>query len=101
MRILMVNVPFSGHVNPTLLLARKLVERGHSVSYILTNQWKEKIEETGAAFIPYHNAANYEIVFENGKPRNFLCALKAWKYVYNTILKVGYKFDLLIYEFFG
>ena len=52
MRILMVNVPFSGHVNPTLLLARKLVERGHSVSYILTNQWKEKIEETGAAFIP-------------------------------------------------
>lgn len=101
MRILMVNVPFSGHVNPTLLLARKLVERGHSVSYILTNQWKEKIEETGAAFIPYHNAANYEIVFKNGKPRNFLCALKAWKYVYNTILKVGYKFDLLIYEFFS
>lgn len=101
MRILMVNVPFSGHVNPTLLLARKLVERGHSVSYILTNQWKEKIEETWAAFIPYHNAANYEIVFKNGKPRNFLCALKAWKYVYNTILKVGYKFDLLIYEFFS
>lgn len=101
MKILMVNVPFSGHVNPTLVLARKLVERGHHVSYILTNQWKERIQETGAAFIPYHNADNYEIIFKNGKPRNFLSALKAWKYVYNTILQVGEEYDLLIYEFFS
>lgn len=33
MKILMVNVPFSGHVNPTLPLAKELVERGHDVSY--------------------------------------------------------------------
>lgn len=101
MNILMVNVPFSGHVNPTLIPAQKLVERGHRVSYILTNRWKDRIEEAGATFIPYRNAADYEIVFKNGKPRNFLHALKAWKYVYNTILEVGDKYDLLIYEFFS
>lgn len=100
MKILMVNVPFSGHVNPTLPLAKELVERGHNVSYILTNQWKDRIEETGAVFIPYKDDADYNISFKNGKPKNFLKALKAWKYVYNTIMDVGKDYDLLIYEFF-
>lgn len=100
MKILMVNVPFSGHVNPTLPLAKELVERGHDVSYILTNQWKDRIEETGAVFIPYIDDADYNISFRNGKPKNFLNALKAWKYAYNTIIAVGKDYDLLIYEFF-
>lgn len=65
MKILMVNVPFSGHINPTLPLARELVKRGHHVSYILTNQWKDRIEETGAAFIPYKADADYHILFKN------------------------------------
>lgn len=100
MRILMVNVPFNGHINPTLPLVKELVKRGHEVSYILTNQWKDRIEETGAVFVPYREEADYEIIFRNGKPKNFLHALKAWKYVYHTIMDVGKDYDLLIYEFF-
>ena len=34
-RILMVNVPYAGHTNPTLPLTRKLVARGHR-SHTLT-----------------------------------------------------------------
>ncbi len=32
--ILMVNLPFSGHTNPTLGLAQILVQLGHNVTYI-------------------------------------------------------------------
>ena len=32
--ILMVNVPVSGHVNPTLTITEALVLRGHKVCYI-------------------------------------------------------------------
>lgn len=100
MNILMVNVPFSGHVNPTLPLAKELVSRGHNVSYILTNEWKERIEATGAKFIPYNGNANFKIEFKNGKPTHLLHAIKAWKYAYQTIVSVGKEYDLLIYEFF-
>ena len=40
----MVNLPFSGHTNPTLGLAKVLVDLGHHVSYINAPDWKEKIE---------------------------------------------------------
>src|SRR5690554_3959774 len=52
-KILMVNLPYSGHTNPTLSLAKRLVERGHQVTYINAPEWKERIEATGAAFVAY------------------------------------------------
>lgn len=100
MNILIANVPFSGHIYPTLPLAKELVKRGHHVTYILTNQWKDRIEETGAVFVPYIDDADFNIPFRNGKPENFFKALKAWEYVYNTIMAVGKDHDLIIYEFF-
>lgn len=51
--ILMINLPFSGHVNPTLPLAEELVNRGHKVDYICSEQFRQKIESTGADFIAY------------------------------------------------
>ena len=100
MKILMVNIPFSGHTNPTLALARELVSRGHEVSYILNNEWKDKIEETGAKFIPYVNHNDYELKFKNGHPTNVLNACKVWRYAYNTIISVGKDYDVIVYEFF-
>ena len=52
MKLLMVNLPFSGHTNPTLELARQLVKAGHKVSYIHAEEWRHKILATGADFIP-------------------------------------------------
>lgn len=52
-KILMVNLPYAGHTNPTLPLTKCLVERGHEVGYIHAPEWRDKIEKTGANFIPY------------------------------------------------
>ena len=40
----------SGHINPSLPVARALVEEGHEVSYLCREQMKEAIEDTGANF---------------------------------------------------
>jgi len=42
--------PHVGHVNPSLPLARKLVELGHVVHYVSHEQLRLKIEGTGAVF---------------------------------------------------
>ena len=44
------NLPASGHVNPTLDVARVLVEQGHRVLYYNTNEFRDIIEATGAEF---------------------------------------------------
>ncbi len=100
MKILMVNVPFSGHINPTLALAEELVRRGHKVSYILNNEWKEQIEGIGAEFIPYMNHGDFWVELKNGHPKHVFKVLQMWKYVYDTIMAVGEQYDVLIYEFY-
>ncbi len=50
-RILFFNIPAHGHTNPTLGVVRELVRRGHQVWYYSYEPMREKIEDTGAAFI--------------------------------------------------
>lgn len=50
-RILFFNIPAHGHTNPTLGVVRELVRRGHQVRYYSYEPMREKIEDTGAAFI--------------------------------------------------
>lgn len=88
--ILMINLPYSGHTNPTLPLSRELVHRGHRVDYINAPEWRGKIEETGANFIPFVNYP--EGLSELEKTKH--CFLAA----YNTVIKLEGKYDLLIYE---
>ena len=51
-------VPGYGHVNPTLPVARELVERGQQVSYYLPEEFRPAIEATGAAFHSYQSLFN-------------------------------------------
>lgn len=88
----MINLPYSGHTNPTLGLAEELVNRGHSVGYINAPSFKEKIEATGAVFIPYDDYPN-NLTDQQVKTRCFLAA-------YYTGLRVGKDYDLLLYELF-
>lgn len=46
------SIPAHGHVNPTLPLVRELTARGHHVLYYNTEEFREKIEAAGAAFVP-------------------------------------------------
>lgn len=40
----------SGHINPSLAIARSLVSLGHEVHYLCREQMREAIEDTGASF---------------------------------------------------
>ena len=90
--ILMVNVPFAGHTNPTLPLAAALVRNGHDVSYVNAEDFHEGIESTGAKFIPY---INYPV-----SPTGQQKKTKCFRAAFDTVMSLGRKFDLLIYEMF-
>lgn len=49
----MVSIPAPGHVNPSLEVIRRLVERGHRVTYVNDPSFREAIEATGAELAPY------------------------------------------------
>jgi len=88
----MINLPFSGHVNPTLPLTKALVSRGHHIDYICTEQFKEKIESTGANFVPYDSFPTNPT--ENEKKK------LSFQAAFDTATSMKGSYDLLIYEMF-
>lgn len=90
--ILFVNVPYAGHTNPTLPLVRALVNRGHHVSYVNAEKFREKIEKTGAEFIPFENYP--------ANPSEQQKKMRCFRAAFDTSMKVGTNYDLLIYEMF-
>ena len=52
--ILIATLPASGHVNPMLAIARKLVESGHTVRWYCAKSFAEKIRAGGATLIEMH-----------------------------------------------
>lgn len=90
MKILIISLPFTGHVNPTLGMAKALVEAGHKVSFVLTEEWKEDVSKTGAIFIPYDN---FPI-----KPTSFELRQQSFKAAYETAYRVGAQYDIVVYE---
>lgn len=91
-KILMINLPFSGHVNPTLPLAEELVRRGHEVDYICSEQFREKIERTGANFIPY---LSFPV-----NPSLMQMKRLSFQAAFDTAIALKTQYDLLIYEMF-
>ena len=53
-KILFVNVPAHGHVNPTLPLVAAFVKVGHTVDYLITEDFRKKVEYSGATLIPFY-----------------------------------------------
>ena len=51
-KIVFFCIPAHGHTNPTLGVVRELIQRGHQVRYYSYESFREKIEATGASFIP-------------------------------------------------
>lgn len=44
-------IPAHGHTNPMLPVAKELVQRGNEVKFYSFNEFREKIESTGAVFV--------------------------------------------------
>ncbi len=59
-KILIATVPLSGHVNPGLPIARKLIGLGHDIVWYSGKRFKEKIEATGARFAQIDKALDYD-----------------------------------------
>ena len=66
-RILFATMPITGHVNPGLPIARKLVNRGHHLSWYTGSKFKSSIESTGSSFI----AAGGRLDFDDSKLDEF------------------------------
>jgi MGT family glycosyltransferase len=52
-KVIFFNVPAQGHINATLPVTAELVRRGENVVYCLTENYRAKIEATGATFRVY------------------------------------------------
>lgn len=56
-KLALVNIGMHGHVNPTLGLARELVQGGHELRFFGTEEFAAAIRQTGASFVAYPSVA--------------------------------------------
>ncbi len=54
------NIPFHGHINPTLPLVRELVENGDDLTYFAGPGFEQKITATGATYRGYDSDYTFE-----------------------------------------
>ena len=85
MRILFINLPYYGHVVPTIGLVQELIKQGCEVTYLLPFDWQEKIAESGATFQGYDNHRQLSEQIKNA---------------YSAAESIIEKFDFVIYEQF-
>ncbi|AGK98013.1 macrolide family glycosyltransferase [Clostridium pasteurianum] len=57
-KVLFLSIPAHGHVNPTLGLVNELIKQGEEITYFCSEDFKEKIEKTGAEFKSYKVESN-------------------------------------------
>ncbi len=55
MKILFINLPYYGHVVPTIGLVQELIKQGCEVTYLMPFDWEGKVSESGAEFYGYKN----------------------------------------------
>jgi hypothetical protein len=51
MKVLIATMPFTGHINPFQRVAAELIRRGHEVLWLTGDDFREKVEITGATFV--------------------------------------------------
>lgn len=85
MKILFINLPYYGHVLPTIGLVQELIKKGCQVTYLMPFDWKEKIAESGATFYGYENHKQLSEQMKNA---------------YAAAESIVEQFDFIIYEQF-
>jgi MGT family glycosyltransferase len=59
-KFLIANMPITGHVNPFIPIAHKLVEHGHEVWWYTGKHFQKKIEAAGATYAPMKAAPDFD-----------------------------------------
>lgn len=85
MKILFINLPYYGHVVPTIGLVQELIKQGCDVTYLLTFDWEDKIADSGAEFHGYQNHKQLSEQIKNA---------------YAAAESIIERFDFVIYEQF-
>ena len=65
MKILFVNLPYHGHVIPTIGLVQKLIKAGHQVTYLMPHDWADKVVDSGTQFLGYENTPKLDKQIRN------------------------------------
>jgi len=85
MKILFINLPYYGHVVPTIGLVQELLKQGCQVTYMLPFDWEDKIANSGADFQGYENHKQLAEQMKNA---------------YAAADAIAEQFDLILYEQF-
>lgn len=85
MKILFINLPYHGHVVPTIGLVQELIKQGCEVTYLMPFDWEGKIKESGAQFYGYENHRQLSEQIKNA---------------YAAAESIVEQFDFIIYEQF-
>ncbi|KAK9367944.1 hypothetical protein V1509DRAFT_624873 [Lipomyces kononenkoae] len=75
MKFLLATQPFTGHINPMQPIAKELVERGHEVVWLTGEEFRSKVELTGARFMTTDKSAAFDAAVL--KPDDGTSGLKA------------------------
>lgn len=101
-KALFVNMLGHGHVNPTIGIVRELINRGEDVTYIAGEEFRDKIEKTGAKFIGHKNLFDLSSLITSNlnleTNEKLLNALNTFKEIIEEIFKLDEKFDYIIYD---
>ncbi|WP_088344933.1 macrolide family glycosyltransferase [Bacillus cereus] len=103
--VLVINFPGEGHINPTLAIVSELIQRGETVVAYCIEDYRKKIEATGAEFRAFENFLSQinimERVNEGGSPVQMLShMMEASERIVNQIIEEtkGEKYDYMIYD---
>ena len=85
MKILFINLPYYGHVVPTIGLVQELIKQGCEVTYLMPFDLEERVKESGAVFYGYENHRKLSEQIKNA---------------YAAAERIAEQFDFIIYEQF-
>lgn len=90
MKILFIGLPIKEHILTSFNLVKELIDRKHSVSYIISQEWENKINALGATYIPYDN---FPI-----QPQSYKVQRLQFRATVETALRVGSMFDCIVFD---
>ncbi|PFU26959.1 macrolide family glycosyltransferase [Bacillus cereus] len=103
--VLVINFPGEGHINPTLAVVSELIQRGETVVSYCIEDYRKKVEATGAEFRVFENFLSQinimERVNEGGSPLTVLShMIEASERIVTQIVEETKeeKYDYLIYD---
>lgn len=66
-RVLVINGGSEGHINPTLGVVQELIRRGEEAVYFIADQYRERVEPTGAEVITFDSGKFVEAFLAGGR----------------------------------